>query len=136
MRVDLYKAIEKFKVDATESKEWEKLDDESKEYVNRILRDFERKGIKLPDKERDEVKALQIDIAKEEHTANKAIQDCKEPLTIEHNDKNKGFKGMPEDFINKLTKPVGSDAQGKREVNMKYHEVLPLMRLCENEATR
>lgn len=46
---------------------------ETIEYVERILRDFERKGIKLPDKERDEVKALYIDIAKEEHTANKVI---------------------------------------------------------------
>jgi len=44
--------------------------------VERIIRDFKRKGIELSDKERDEVKALQIDISKEEQTANKAIQDC------------------------------------------------------------
>ena len=104
--------------------------------MERILRDFERKGIELQDKERDEVKALQIDIQKEENTANKAIQDSatKDPLKVEAKD---GLKGMPDDFINKLTKPTGgAEEQKKREIHMKYHEVLPIMRLCENEETR
>ena len=44
---------------------------------------------------------------------------------------------MPDDFINKLTKPTGgAEEQKKREIHMKYHEVLPIMRLCENEETR
>lgn len=41
---------------------------------------------------------------KEEHTANKAIKESmdKDPLKV---DAKEGLKGMPDDFINKLSKP-------------------------------
>jgi hypothetical protein len=40
MRHDFYKAINKYKEEAESTLEWGSLDDESKRYVDRVLRNF------------------------------------------------------------------------------------------------
>jgi saccharolysin len=49
MRYDFFLAIQKFRETSVASGEWDSLDAESQRYVDRILRDFERNGMQLPE---------------------------------------------------------------------------------------
>jgi Zn-dependent oligopeptidase len=49
MRHDFYLAINAYKKQAQENGEWAKLGAEDQRYVDRLIRDFERNGLSLPD---------------------------------------------------------------------------------------
>ena len=55
MRYDFYQTIQQYKQASVESKEWDNLDEESQRYVDRLLRDFERKGMHLSEDKRNQI---------------------------------------------------------------------------------
>lgn len=58
MRYDFFQAIQAYKKAAVENNEWNSLDDESKRYVEKMIEDFDRNGMGLPEEEREKIKAL------------------------------------------------------------------------------
>lgn len=58
MKEDLYKAIKDYHTRAVSEKTWDKLDSESKRYVNKVLDDFETGGMKLNTEQRQHLVEL------------------------------------------------------------------------------
>ena len=52
MRQDFYFAVKEYKEQAEKSGEFQKMEAEDQRYVDRLLRDFERNGLNLPEDQR------------------------------------------------------------------------------------
>ena len=130
MRQDFYLAIKDFKKQAEENGEWAKLGAEDQRYVDRLIRDFERNGLSLPDAERDAIKQLQKEIADIERTASNNINEDKTKVEFPEAE----LEGLPAGILEKLEKVP--EKEGCRYVSMKYPEILPSLKLCKKEETR
>ena len=53
MRVDFFEALKEYREQAKETKEWEKLGDEERRYVDKMIHSMERSGLDKPKEVRD-----------------------------------------------------------------------------------
>ncbi|EFC43983.1 predicted protein [Naegleria gruberi] len=128
MREDVYRAV-KYVSDKMQS-ELEKYDEEDKRLVKRILRDYERNGLGLPEDKRAVVKDLKNQLSK---LCIQFTKNVSEDKTVLHFTKEE-LDGVPEDVINDFK--VSEEDPNKRVVSMKYPEVMPVMKYCKVEETR
>jgi thimet oligopeptidase len=104
-----------------------KLEPEAQRLVEHTLRDYRRAGMELPVEQRDELKKIQIEIAKLgiEFERNVRDDETTVPLTIDE------LKGMDDEFIEALPK------SGQLYlVGMDYPIFNPMMDFCESEVGR
>ena len=53
MRVDFFEALKEYRTQAQETGEWEKLGDEERRYVDKLIHGMERSGLDKPKEVRD-----------------------------------------------------------------------------------
>ncbi|KAL9651480.1 hypothetical protein ABK040_001427 [Willaertia magna] len=128
MREDVYKSIKT--VEALIEKEKEnKYSEEDKRLVKRMIRDFERNGLGLPEEKRSQVKDLKNQLSKLSIQFTKNIAEDKTELLFSEDE----LDGCPQDFIKQLKLDEGSN---KRVVTLKYPDIVPVMKYCKVEETR
>jgi Zn-dependent oligopeptidase len=124
MREDVYSAVKYVK-----EKEYEKLDNDQKRILDRMIRDYERNGLALPEEQRQKVKDLKNKLSTICIDFTKNVAEDKTTLLFTDEE----LDGCPTDFITNLDK---DESTGKRKVTLKYPDVLPVMRSCKVAETR
>jgi len=121
-RLDLYQAIQAY------ASKNDVLDHEKQRYLARTLRDFKRKGLHLDEAVRTKVLEINKRIAELgiQFSKNLGEENTKITMTKEQ------LLGMSDDFLSGLEKTE----QGDFIVTLKYPHYLPIMKLCQVEATR
>lgn len=121
-RFDVYEAVQAYA--ATKPK----LEGEKERFLQRILRNFHRKGMHLDAATREKVIALNKQMKEIEivYSKNLGEENEKFSLTAEQ------LAGLPDDFLSGLEK----DESGKYIVTLKYPHSLPILKLCKVPATR
>ncbi len=107
----------------------ETLEGLDKRYVSHMVRDFERSGVSLDEKSRENIRKLNEEILLLGQTFNKNIREDIRSLTV---DSVEQLKGLPQDFIDKLPK----DEQGRLTLTTRYPEYYPVMQYAENDELR
>jgi len=128
MREDVYKAIKA--VSEKMEKEQGKYDAEDKRLVKRLLRDYERNGLGLPEDKRSQVKELKNQISKMCIQFTKNIAEDKTVLQFTREE----LAGVPQDVIDGFK--TSEEDPNKKIVSLKYPEVMPVMKYCKVEETR
>ncbi|KAF0980890.1 hypothetical protein FDP41_012678 [Naegleria fowleri] len=128
MREDVYRAVKY--VHEKMQKELDKYDEEDKRLVKRILRDYERNGLGLPEEKRSKVKELKNTLSKLCIQFTKNIAEDKTVLTFTKEE----LSGVPEDVINNYK--TSEEDPNKRVVTLKYPDAMPIMKYCKVEETR
>ena len=127
MNLELYKAVKEYKEKA---RDWEKLTNEQKRYVEKVLHEFKRAGVELPKEKQEKLQKIKNQISELERQASKNLDEDKTKVVVEE----KMLKGMSNTTISKLAKVPGKE--GFRYVSMKKPEILPALKLVQDEATR
>lgn len=130
MRKDVYKLVA-----AVYEAHQKKPIDESPESIRLLEKTYEgytRMGLALPDKEQDELKKIQEEIAQIELEFSKTLGEENGGIWFTRDE----LKGIPEDQMAQYK--VGEDGEnaGKLFVSFKYPDYLPAMRFAENGETR
>ncbi|KJE96939.1 thimet oligopeptidase 1 [Capsaspora owczarzaki ATCC 30864] len=123
MRVDVYNAV------LAVSKKNEALEPEQRRYLDRMLRDFRRNGLHLPEDQRAEIKKIQEEISELaiKFSTNLTEIKTKLPFTKEQ------LEGLDEDFINSLTK---SEDGTHLLISLSYPHYFPCMKKAVRPETR
>ncbi|KAE9191249.1 Thimet oligopeptidase [Phytophthora fragariae] len=124
MRADVYKAIHSLYKGAA----YQTLDKTTQRYVHRLVQDFERNGLQLPEEKQKEVQAWKQKLSK----LGIQFQQNLSEETIEVKFSRDELKGLSEDFIAALEK--GDD--GKYKIALSYPTVFPILNTCTVESTR
>lgn len=122
MREDVYLVVKAFSTRG----EW--LDPEAQRYVNRLVREFERRGVNLTSGKREELERVKTRIGE---LCNRFVINLNEEgcyLLFNESD----LDGLPSDFIKSLDKTE----DGKLKVNDKPTHTYPILRHCKVGATR
>eukprot|EP01117_Protostelium_nocturnum_P003259 TRINITY_DN1420_c0_g2_i1.p2 TRINITY_DN1420_c0_g2~~TRINITY_DN1420_c0_g2_i1.p2 ORF type:complete len:759 (-),score=281.48 TRINITY_DN1420_c0_g2_i1:2611-4866(-) len=109
----------------------EKLDDESKRLLEKILLDYRRSGMDLDKEARERIKELRNEMSE---IKTQFQQNLNEDTTKLHFTKEE-LDGMKEDFIQNLEK-VTEDGVEKYVLTLKYPDLLPLLQYCKVDETR
>lgn len=131
MREDFYKAMVAYRDLAKSNDEWDRLDAESKRFVDKVIRGMERSGLNQPPDVRERIIALQNEISNLEREASQNINEDQTKVECEI----AKLDGLPEDLLNTL-EPVEGKEETHKYVSMKYPEVFPALRLVKDAETR
>ncbi|KUF87436.1 Solute carrier family 2 [Phytophthora nicotianae] len=124
MRADVYKAINTLYKSAA----YQKLDAVTQRYVHRLVQDFERNGLQLPEEKQKEVQAWKQKLSKLGIQFQQNLSEETVEVTFSHDE----VKGLSDDFIAALEK--GDD--GKYKIALSYPTVFPILNTCTVESTR
>ncbi|CAI5722575.1 unnamed protein product [Hyaloperonospora brassicae] len=110
------------------SAEYQTLDAVTQRYVYRLVQDFQRNGLQLPEEKQQEVQAWKQKLSKlgiqfQQHLAEETIQ-----LEFSHDE----LKGLSDDFVDALE----IDDDDKYKVVLSYPTVFPILSTCSVESTR
>ncbi len=120
-REDLYKAVKAY----ADTKP--KLEGEQKRLLAHNLRDYRRAGMDLSSKDRDKLKALEIETSKLSLEFEKNIREDVTKVEVLPAE----LKGMSEDYLK-----AQPQVAGLYMIGMDYPSFLPIQDYCEVEATR
>eukprot|EP00761_Pharyngomonas_kirbyi_P012748 gb/GECH01012775.1/.p1 GENE.gb/GECH01012775.1/~~gb/GECH01012775.1/.p1 ORF type:complete len:664 (+),score=190.56 gb/GECH01012775.1/:1-1992(+) len=123
MREDVFAALRTVK-----EKEWDQLDKDQQRALGRMLRDFERNGLDLPEEKRNRVKELKKKLSQLGIEFNKNLNEDTTKLSFTREQ----LKGLPDDFIDNLEK----DGDDKYFVSLKYPEFFPAIQYADDPETR
>jgi thimet oligopeptidase len=123
MRIDVYNVFKAY----CDTKP--QLEGEASRLLDRIMREYKRTGMHLPEAQRDEVKQLKERMSElpTTYAKNSNEENTKFELTAEE------MKGLPSDFLDSHRKD-GADAL--YEVSLKYPDYIPMMKYCKVPETR
>lgn len=96
----------------------------TKYYLSRVLAEYDRSGLALPETEREQVRALKARIGELETQFDRNIADARNVIRVAPED----LTGVPEDFI--ASHPVGED--GLVEISTDYTDIGPVMGFATN----
>lgn len=105
----------------------ESLDNEQKYVLKKILKDFERMGLQLPDDQQDELKKIRKEMSELSIKFQQNMNEDSTYLTFTREE----LDGMKDDFIDNLKKE-----EDKYIVTLKYPEMYPVLKKCKVEKTR
>lgn len=126
MRLDVYTAVKAFQK-KMRAGDGGRLSPEQVRLVDRVVRDFERRGLALPAEAREELTKLKQEISKLQIEYHKNLGEDNTKLTFSREE----LAGMPDDFIASLERDGD-----KYVVTLGYPHVVPIGRTCDVEATR
>ncbi len=126
MNRDIYKAVKEY-IDGENIKK-ANLNSEEQYFLEKSMRDFKRQGFNLPEKDFEEVKAIQRDISKLGLEFDKNVNTDKSFIVVEEKD----LKGLEKDFIENLKK----DDDGKYILTCDYPIYFEVMQHCSVADTR
>lgn len=121
-REDVYLVIKAF------SAKGQRMNLEVKNYVNCLVRDFERNGLNLTVTKREEVQRLKTQIDELSLRYIKNLNDDSTYLLLTEKD----LVGLPPEFLENLEKVDN----GKYKITMRSHIVVALLEFCKVGATR
>ncbi|CAH0490879.1 unnamed protein product [Peronospora farinosa] len=124
MRAEVYKSIHTLYRSAA----YQKLNPVTQRYVHRLVQDFERNGLQLPDEKQKEVQAWKQKLSK----LGIQFQQNLSEETIEVEFSHDELKGLSEDFIAALEKGNND----KYKIVLSYPTVFPILNTCTVESTR
>ncbi|MBM3192161.1 MAG: Zn-dependent oligopeptidase, partial [Chlamydiae bacterium] len=122
-RVELYR-----KLDKAYQKEGKRLQEDEKYYLQQILQEMRLEGMHLPEKQREQVKALKIELSKLSESFSKNIQEDKSCIKVAK----EGLEGVAGDFQAQLKE----DAEGYKIVTCDYPVYFKVMKSCLSSDTR
>lgn len=129
-RQDVFKVFKKLyeKVkDADESV----IDDESKRYLEKIVKESIRDGLDLPDEQIIQVKKLKVELSNLQHTFSKNLNEQNEFLLFTLDD----LDGVPQDVIDSFEKVQVGEVE-KVKMTFNYPDYFPVMKYARNQQTR
>jgi Zn-dependent oligopeptidase len=131
MRPDVFKAKTAAEKNLRKSGEWEKLSDEQRRLVEKMVLDGKRAGLALPEKEREVLMKLKKELSQAclDFSKNFNEEDGFISFTLEELD------GVPDDVIS----GYGKRTEGSNEVydvTFKTPDIFPIFKSAHNPATR
>ncbi len=121
-RRDLYNAVKEY-ADTNP-----KLNPEDAALLTRTMKDFQRSGLALSDKDLEQYKNIQKQLVETTLTFQKNLRENKDTIEITQEQ----LAGMPADYAQKLKKT----ADGKYVISMDYPDYFPFMQNADNDAAR
>jgi metallopeptidase MepB len=131
MRLDVFQAKVAAEKNLRESGEWDKLSNEEKRLVDKMILDGKRAGLALPEKERDELMTLQKELSQTCLEFSKNFNEENGVVTFTLDE----LKGVPSDVVSGYTKRT----EGSKEVydiTHKTPDIFPVFKFAENPETR
>lgn len=104
------------------------LSPEQRLYLDKMLSDFHRRGIDLPEKQRKDVERLNLEISELCNEFERNISLDNRSISVER----ENLEGLSEDFIDALDK----DDQGRFVLGTDYPTVFQVFESCSNADTR
>jgi Zn-dependent oligopeptidase len=101
-------------------------------FVDKLLRDFKRNGLELPEKEKEALKAIKKKISGLCVDFSKNLNEDKSHIVVKKSE----LTGLEEDFVSSLSKPENPLSDDEVVVTTKYPHAFPVLRQCNVEATR
>lgn len=131
MRPDVFNAKAAAEKNLRESGAWEKLSDEQRRLVEKMVLDGKRAGLALPEKEREELMKLKKELSQAclDFSKNFNEEDGHISFTLEELD------GVPADVVSGYTKRT----EGSKEVydvTFKTPDIFPIFKFSHSPATR
>jgi len=125
--IDVYMREDVFKSFVAYQEKGEELGPVEKRLVEKIINEFKRNGLAVPEQEREEIKTMQ---KRMNELKVKASQNMNEENTKLHFTREE-LKGVPDDFF------VSREKEGEKYVlTLKYPDYGPVQKHCEVENTR
>lgn len=131
MRLDVFKAKAAAETNLRKSGQWEKLSDEQRRLVEKMVLDGKRAGLALPEKEREVLMKLKKELSQAclDFSKNFNEEDGNISFTLEELD------GVPNDVISGYNKRT----EGSKEVydvTFKTPDITPIFKFAHNPITR
>lgn len=104
------------------------LHDKESYYLKQLLKDMELEGYHLPDKERNQVKDLKIELSKLSEAFSRNIQEDQSSIKVTR----EALEGLEPDFIEQLA----VDSDSNYSLSCDYPTYFTVMKSCNNEETR
>lgn len=129
MRYDVYAAMKAY------ANTQPALEGEDKRLLDRIMRDYRRVGMELPEDQRNEVKTIKERLSELGTNYSKNSNEENSTLTFSQ----KELAGMPDDWLSarRLKGEDGKETDDQAyTVSLKYPDFFPLMKMCVVASTR
>ncbi|KAF9046329.1 hypothetical protein BJ165DRAFT_1345534 [Panaeolus papilionaceus] len=131
MRIDVFNAKVAAEKNIKASGQWDKLSDEEKRLIDKMILDGTRAGLALPEAQRTELTTLKKELSQVCLEFSKNFNEEDERITFTAEE----LKGVPADVISGYTKRT-EDGKELYEATFKTPDIFPLFKFAENPATR
>lgn len=129
LREDVFKVVNKVYQD---NKDNTSLDDETKRFIEKLNKQFERNGLSLPLEKREKIKQLKEELSSLslKFSSNLSEETGFLLFTKEQLD------GIPDDTINNFEQIKEDDGSVKYKMTFKYPDLFPVLKYARNAETR
>ncbi|KAJ2935191.1 hypothetical protein H1R20_g1938, partial [Candolleomyces eurysporus] len=131
MRLDVFDAKTAAEKNIKESGQWEKLSDEDRRLIDKMVLDGTRAGLALPEEKREELKKLKKELSQTCLEFSKNFNEEKSVITFTEEE----LKGVPKDVISGYGKRTEGD-KTVYDVTYKTPDIFPIFKFAENPTTR
>jgi|SaaInlStandDraft_4_1057021.scaffolds.fasta_scaffold02392_5 thimet oligopeptidase len=127
MRKDIYDAYKQIK-----ELDYDLLGSESKKMLDEIMKGFERNGVHLDKKSRDDIKKTKDELTEKTQQFSKNIRDYEKDMWFTKTE----LDGLDDMYCKDREKYINDDLETVYKVGLKYPDVIPIFRNCANNRTR
>ncbi|ODV97981.1 hypothetical protein PACTADRAFT_36577 [Pachysolen tannophilus NRRL Y-2460] len=110
----------------------DKLDSETKRFLEKVNKEYERNGLALSLDKRDKIKQLQKKLANLKLKFSKNLGEETEFLLFTKEE----LEGVPESVLNQFTVVQNENGIKKLKMTYKYPDFFPVLKYCKNANTR
>ena len=129
LREDVYKVINKVYLD---NKDNNSLDSETKRFIEKLNKQYERNGLSLPLETREKIKELKQELST---LSLKFSSNLSEETGFKLYTKDE-LENVPEDVIKQFDEVKEEDGSVKYKMTFKYPDLFPVLKYAKNEETR
>jgi saccharolysin len=129
LREDVFKAINKVYLDNKDNNE---LDPETRRFIEKLNKQYERNGLSLPLETRDKIKALKQELST---LALKFSSNLSEETGFNLYTKEE-LDGVPDDVINQFEQVKQDDGSVSYKMTFKYPDLFPVLKYAKDANTR
>lgn len=128
LRVDVYKVFKQLYDTVQDSPD---IDDETKRLLEKKVKFYERSGLNLTEKERNEMKMLKIELSNLSTAFSKNLNEQNEFIVFTKEE----LEGVPQDVINQFEKTEEGGVE-KYKMTFKYPDFIPVLKYAKLQQTR
>jgi len=125
MREDVYKAVMEY------TKKGDKLTPQDQRFLDRVVRNFKRNGLHLPEQQRNKIKDIKKQISDLCIQFQKNVNENTDSVQLT----SKQLEGLPESVLKQL-KVEQKDGQTYHTVTMKYPDIVPALKYVKDVEAR
>ncbi|GMG20938.1 unnamed protein product [Ambrosiozyma monospora] len=129
LREDVFKSIHKVYIDTKDSKD---LDAETKRFILKVNKQYERNGLALPLETREKIKELKQQLSTLAIKFSKNLGEETEFILFTKEQ----LKGVPEDVLSQFEEVKTDDGETKLKMTFKYPDIFPVLKFASNPDTR